>query len=147
MPTRLIYAGAKRTVVTTILPSRSRKRVCCNALRTTCRELNMGNDTGERILVEIDQELIPVVPEYLESRRRDCAEIRNLLASGGVEYIQVLGHRMKGSGGSFGFDEISEIGEALELAAQIPDAEGIRSAVGRLENYLARVSVTYSQQL
>jgi len=107
----------------------------------------MGNDTGERILVEIDQELIPVVPEYLESRRRDCAEIRNLLASGGVEYIQVLGHRMKGSGGSFGFDEISEIGEALELAAQIPDAEGIRSAVGRLENYLARVSVTYSQQL
>ena len=107
----------------------------------------MGNDAGERILVEIDRELIPVVPEYLAGRRRDCAEIRSLLASGDVECIQVLGHRMKGSGGSFGFDEISEIGEALELAAQIPDAEGIRSAVGRLENYLARVSVAYSQQL
>jgi len=103
----------------------------------------MGNDAGERILVEIDQELIPVVPEYLESRRRDCAEIQRLLASGGMNYIQILGHRMKGSGGSFGFDEISEIGEALELAAQVLDTEGVRSAVVRLETYLARVSVAY----
>lgn len=103
----------------------------------------MDNGAGERILVEIDQELIPVVPEYLEGRRRDCAEIKRLLASGILEYIQVLGHRMKGSGGSFGFDEISEIGEALELAAQARDAEGILAAVGRLERYLARVAVVY----
>jgi len=102
----------------------------------------MGNAAGERILVEIDPDLLPVVPDYLESRRRDCAEIERLLVYGGMEYIQTLGHRMKGSGGSLGFDEISEIGEVLELAAQVPDADGIKSAVGRLERYLARVSVT-----
>jgi hypothetical protein len=50
---------------------------------------------------------------------------------------------MKGSGGSFGFDEISAIGEALEISALVADADGIRSAVGRLERYLARVSVVY----
>jgi HPt (histidine-containing phosphotransfer) domain-containing protein len=103
----------------------------------------MDNATGERILVEIDQVLKPVVPEYLEYRRLDCAEIEHLLATGGMEYIQIMGHRMKGSGGSFGFDEISVIGEALEFAAQVPDVEGIKSAVGRLEKYLARVSVAY----
>ena len=94
-------------------------------------------------MVEIEQELMPVVPEYLDGRRRDCAEIGHLLASGDMGRIQTLGHRMKGSGGSFGFDEISEIGEAVESAAQIADAEGIRSAVGRLERYLATVCVTY----
>jgi len=102
----------------------------------------MDNAAGERILVEIDRDLLPIVPEYLENRRRDCVEIGRLLASGGMEYIQTLGHRMKGSGGSYGFDEISAIGEALELAAQVPDFEGIKSAVGRLEKYLARVLVT-----
>jgi HPt (histidine-containing phosphotransfer) domain-containing protein len=107
----------------------------------------MDNASGGRILVEIDQELMPVVPEYLESRRRECAEIERLLAAGGLECIQTIGHRMKGSGGSFGFDKISEIGEALELAAQVPDAEGIRSAVGCLEKYLAHVSVAYIGRL
>ena len=104
----------------------------------------MDNAAGERILVEVDPELMQIIPDYLESRRRDCTEIERLLAFGDMEYIQTMGHRMKGSGGSFGFDEISEIGEALELAAQVTDAEGIKSAVGRLERYLARVSVTIS---
>jgi HPt (histidine-containing phosphotransfer) domain-containing protein len=60
-----------------------------------------------------------------------------------MECIKGIGHRMKGSGGSFGFDEISAIGEELELAAQVPDVEGIKSAVVRLERYLALVSVAY----
>jgi HPt (histidine-containing phosphotransfer) domain-containing protein len=107
----------------------------------------MGNVAGEKIRVEVDQDLMPVVPEYLENRRRDCAEIDRLIASGDMERIQVMGHRMKGSGGSFGFDEISAIGEALEAAAQVPDAEGIKTAVSRLESYLARVSVVYIQDL
>lgn len=107
----------------------------------------MDNAAGEMILVEVDQELMPVVPEYLEKRLQDCAEIESLLATGGMEHIQTLGHRMKGSGGSFGFDEISDIGEALELAARVPDAEGIKSAVDRLEKYLARVSVAYVECL
>jgi HPt (histidine-containing phosphotransfer) domain-containing protein len=103
----------------------------------------MDNAAGERIRVEIDRELMPVVPEYLENRLLDCAEIERLLATGGMEYIQIMGHRMKGSGGSFGFDEISAIGEDLEFAARVLDAESIRSAVGRLETYLVRVSVAY----
>jgi len=103
----------------------------------------MNNVACEKILVEIDQELMQVVPEYLESRRRECTEIGRLLAIGEMKTIQTLAHRMKGSGGSFGFDEISEIGEALERASQLADAEGIKAAVGRLERYLACVSVTY----
>jgi HPt (histidine-containing phosphotransfer) domain-containing protein len=103
----------------------------------------MDNSAGEKIPIEIDRELMPVVPEYLENRHLDCAEIGRLLATGGMEHIQVMGHRMKGSGGSYGFDEISAIGEALELAAESNDTKGVRTAVSRLEAYLARVTVVY----
>jgi HPt (histidine-containing phosphotransfer) domain-containing protein len=103
----------------------------------------MSNPAAEKILVAIDRELMPLVPEYLENRLSDCAEIEGLLASGSMEAIQTIGHRMKGSGGSFGFDEISDIGEALESAARDTHAEGIREAAGRLEAYLSRVSVAY----
>ncbi|MDA8414550.1 MAG: Hpt domain-containing protein [Desulfobacteraceae bacterium] len=103
----------------------------------------MDNPGGEIILVEVDRELMTIVPEYLVMRRWECAEIKRLLASGDMAGIQTLAHRMKGSGGSFGFDEISAIGEVLEWAAEIPDTGSIGSAVDRLERYLACVSVTY----
>jgi hypothetical protein len=66
-----------------------------------------------------------------------------MLDEGRLAEIQSLGHRMKGSGGSYGFDEISEIGEDLECAAQVPDADVIISAVDRLRSYLSRITVTY----
>jgi HPt (histidine-containing phosphotransfer) domain-containing protein len=103
----------------------------------------MADATGEWITVAIDGELMPVVPEYLVNRHLDCDEIERLLAAGGMECIQGIGHRMKGSGGSFGFDEISVIGEELESAALVGDAECIRMSVVRLKNYLLHVSVTY----
>lgn len=95
------------------------------------------------IRVEIEQELAVIVPEYLEKRRVDCISIERLLVESRLAEIQLLGHQMKGTGGSFGFDEISEIGEILEKAALAADGAGMRSAVQQLRNYLSRVTVAY----
>jgi HPt (histidine-containing phosphotransfer) domain-containing protein len=103
----------------------------------------MDSSENTAVLIEIDQELIPVVPEYLENRRLDCSLVERLLAEDNLAEIKSLAHRMKGSGGSYGFDEISEIGEALERAAVESDAAGISSAVKQLRIYLSRVSVVY----
>ena len=103
----------------------------------------MDNMENIRIRIEIDKELVTVVPEYLENRRLDCLLIERRLAEGDLAEIRSLGHRMKGSGGSYGFDEISEIGEDLECAALVSDADGIRAAIERMKSYLSRVTVTY----
>lgn len=103
----------------------------------------MDNRNGDIILVEISRELQSLVPEYLKNRHRECEELDRLLRSGETGDIYLLAHRMKGSGGSIGFDEISEIGEALENAVNRADGEGIRSGVERLKEYLARVRVEY----
>jgi chemotaxis protein histidine kinase CheA len=95
------------------------------------------------IRVEIDQELVSIVPDYLENRRSDCFLIERLLEEGCLAEIQSLAHRMKGSGGSYGFDVISEIGEVLERAALVPDANVIRSAVEQLKIYLSCIEVSY----
>jgi len=103
----------------------------------------MDDARATKIPVVIDQELMPIIDEYLQRRWRDCAEIERLLVSGCMDGIGFLAHQLKGSGGSFGFDEISEIGEALGHAAREPDEDGIRAAVGRLERFLACVDVEY----
>jgi len=103
----------------------------------------MDSNGVDTIFVEIDQELITVVPDYLEDRRQDCHAIERLLDDGDLNGIRALAHRMKGSGGSYGFDEISALGEALERAVLVPDTHGIRTVVSRLKSYLSSVSVMY----
>jgi HPt (histidine-containing phosphotransfer) domain-containing protein len=93
--------------------------------------------------IEVDEILSPIVPEFLEKRRRDCELIRNLLAKGDFNEIRVIGHRMKGAGGSYGFDEVSEIGERMELASLTADEQTIQAEMERLSNYLKQVKVIY----
>lgn len=97
----------------------------------------------ETITVEVDSEVQSIVPEFLENRKKDCLLIVSLLEKDCFSEIRTLGHRMKGAGGSYGFDDISEIGEAIEEAALATDKETISSAVLQLSDYLGRVTVAY----
>ncbi len=98
---------------------------------------------NESIIVEVDSEVQSIVPEFLENRKRDCLLIVSLLEADSFGEVRILGHRMKGAGGSYGFDTISEIGEVIEEAALAADKETIRSEIVRLSDYLERVVVVY----
>ena len=93
--------------------------------------------------VEIDRDFDTVAPEYLSSRCSECRLILDLLADDRFDDIRIIGHRMKGTGGSYGFDGISEIGERLEAAALAHNADAIRLAVSSLQAYLEGVVVDY----
>ncbi|MFH1026572.1 MAG: Hpt domain-containing protein [Pseudomonadota bacterium] len=99
----------------------------------------------DKFTVEIDDVLRPIVPDFLGSRSNDCILIQQLLGEGDYDQIRLLAHRMKGTGGSYGFDAISEIGEIIETASLAADRETIRTQIQRLEDYLERVSVVYVQ--
>jgi hypothetical protein len=48
---------------------------------------------------------------------------------------------MSGTGGTYGFPRITEIGEALESAARQENPEQVRAHVEELLKYLGRVEV------
>jgi HPt (histidine-containing phosphotransfer) domain-containing protein len=93
--------------------------------------------------IEIDAELQSIVPEFLEKRRSDCMLILQHLEQNAFGELRTLGHRMKGAGGSYGFDEISEIGETIENASLAADSATIITCFERLSDYLDRVEVEY----
>jgi HPt (histidine-containing phosphotransfer) domain-containing protein len=102
-----------------------------------------NTDVMDKLTVEIEEILGPIVPEFLSNRRIDCTLIRRLVGEGNFGEIRRLGHRMKGTGGSYGFDAISEIGEIIEKAALAADQDTIHNEVQRLSDYLDRVLVVY----
>jgi histidine phosphotransfer protein HptB len=102
-----------------------------------------GTEHPETITVEIDREVQSIVPEFLKNRKKDCLLIGGLLEEDHFGEILTLGHRMKGTGGSYGFDDISEIGEVIEEAALATNKEAISRAVLQLADYLERLTVVY----
>lgn len=99
-----------------------------------------GNERA-RILVHVDPELLDLIPEFMENRRADVIELIEALESGHYDLVRRLGHNLKGSGGAYGFDCLTNLGEAIEDAALQADVAMIRSSIAKLADYLARVEV------
>ena len=100
-------------------------------------------ETMAKITVYIDPNLAEIVPGFLENRRRDVQFLLTALQHNDLKTIRVLGHRMKGDGGGYGFDTISEIGEALELGAAQQDRLTIEQQTSKLDDFLTRLDVVY----
>jgi PAS domain S-box-containing protein len=97
--------------------------------------------TSERVNVRVDPLLADLVPSFLESRRNDAGAITASVERGDYENVRILGHNMKGTGGGYGFDRISEIGASLEAAATRKGDGEIRVQCAQLVRYLDRLHI------
>ena len=93
------------------------------------------------IVVKIDEDLFDLIPGYLKNRQQDIESLHNCLVQGDFESIRITGHSMKGSGGGYGFDEITEIGRLIEKFATEENGLAIAEVLNRLADYLANVEV------
>ncbi len=62
-----------------------------------------------------------------------------LLAASNFEKLRVVSHSLKGSGGSFGFAELTRFGAALERHAEASDSVSFSEELARLKEYLERL--------
>lgn len=104
---------------------------------------NPAPASHEPINVYIDTDLEDIVPTFLANRRKDLRTIRAALPDKDFETVRTIGHRMKGDGGSYGFQAISKIGGSMELAAGRRDQPAIERYTSQLEDFLARIAVVY----
>ncbi len=98
---------------------------------------------AEKLIVEIESDLEYLIPEYLDGRRQDVISIREALQNGDFETIRILGHNMKGTGGGYGFNRITDIGGEIQSSALSGDAGSLEKLAGDLQDYLERVTVRY----
>ncbi len=96
-------------------------------------------------VVYVDVDLEELIPDYLENRRHDVVQIHELLNSGDLDEIRRLGHSMKGSGGGYGFHEITEIGKDIEEAAMAGNILKIREVSQVLAEYLDNVKIIWQE--
>lgn len=103
--------------------------------------MDVGDGSHESIRIRVDPEIASLVPGFLNNRRQDVVSIHEAVNQGDFETARILGHSMKGSGGGYGFDGITEIGGEIETAAKRRDPVAIRIQADALSRYLARVEI------
>ena len=101
--------------------------------------------SSDRFIVQVDPEIEDIVPIFLQNRSDDVESLSKALEDGDFDTIRLLGHSMKGSGGGYGFDAITDIGRSLEQAATGQSSGEIKRLVEELASYLNRVEVVYEQ--
>ena len=98
---------------------------------------------GDGEIVSLSSDLLDLVPGYLDNRRKDLMQCRIALDQEDFATIRRLMHSMAGSGGSYGFETLSEIGQQLDRAAIEHKADLVSVGLERLEHYLDRIKVNY----
>lgn len=98
---------------------------------------------NEKIIVHVDPDLEDIVPDFLLNLAEDLQSILEALDKNDFETVRVLGHSMKGSGGGYGFDAVTEMGRDIENAAGAGDAKTVGDKVSEIKNYLQKVEIIF----
>ena len=88
---------------------------------------------------QINSRLAASVPAYLANCRQQVSTMQVALDRADFEEIAVLGHNLRGSGGGFGHQPITDIGAGLEKAAEDCSVEVAQGWIAALTRYLDAV--------
>jgi CheY-like chemotaxis protein/HPt (histidine-containing phosphotransfer) domain-containing protein len=99
------------------------------------------NSRKDTILVRANPKFADLVPGFLQNRRQDVIAMLAAIEQSDFQIVERLGHDMKGAGGSYGFQAITDIGGALEHAGESADFDASRKWVAELSRYLDRVEI------
>ena len=98
---------------------------------------------SEKIIVTVDADLEDLIPGFMDNRRKDVDKLREMIATSAFEELKLLGHSIKGVGGGYGFDAITDMGAAIEVAAESQDIEQLKQCAIEYEEYMQRVEVVF----
>jgi HPt (histidine-containing phosphotransfer) domain-containing protein len=93
--------------------------------------------------VKVSKDLEDLIPTYLGNRRKELETLRQALTAADFEQIRQIGHRMRGVGVSYGFDDVTSLGKLIEDGAKAGDKSALEKHIGAYGEYLSNLHITY----
>jgi len=87
----------------------------------------------------IREEILPLLPKFFANRRKDVQTLRDAAERRDMQIVATLAHNMRGTGASYGFPEISAIGDKMQVAGKRADAAEVARLTGELEQLLGEL--------
>lgn len=106
--------------------------------------LSCVEEVSAELNIVIDKELEDLIPDYIANRKSEIEIFEDAFDKKDFPKIQALGHKLRGTAGSYGFDYLSEIGKEFEEKSKVSDAISIQHALNQYKLYMKRIKVSYS---
>ncbi len=94
----------------------------------------------------IREEILPLLGKFFANRRNDVKTLRGAAETNDMQTIATLAHNMRGTGASYGFPEISTIGDGIQAAGKRGDGPEVTRLVGELETLLDELEAQYAER-
>jgi diguanylate cyclase (GGDEF)-like protein len=102
----------------------------------------MSRETKRTVRAPSDLE--ELIPSFLENTMEEVRDLEEALDGRDYESIRLLGHSIKGSSLSFGFEEMGRLGRSLENAAvERAPFEELRELIGELRSWAEESEIVY----
>ncbi len=98
---------------------------------------------ADRIVVKVDSDLEDLIPGFMDNRRKDLVKLEQMIGARDFDELCKIGHSIKGVGGGYGFDAITDFGAVIEKAAASQDIVALGRCQAEYADYLARVDVVF----
>lgn len=99
--------------------------------------------TQDARTVKVSKDLEDLIPTYLENRKKELDVLRQAVRGADFEQMRQIGHRMRGVGVSYGFDDVTSLGKLIEDAAKAADQATLEKHVATYGEYLSNLQITY----
>lgn len=109
------------------------------------RSLTPGGDGSSGVIrsaLASDPDMLPIIDEFVQGLSKYLDEIRSAMNEQDIENLHRICHQIKGAGGSYGFDVLSDAAQAALdcIRGDEPDWSQINGKVEQLNSMIARVS-------
>ena|SRR5579864_3500037 len=96
----------------------------------------------ERISVQAPSSIpVRMVEDYVNRCITALPVVKTALERLAYGDVRVFGHRLRGTGGAYGIPVLTEMGSAIEEAAQRSNTAELQRQVAALEAYLSRIEI------
>ncbi|MEO5864142.1 MAG: Hpt domain-containing protein [Nitrospiraceae bacterium] len=100
----------------------------------------------KKVIVHVDASFAPLVPRFMTNRKKEVSTMREALAAQDFDTVRKISHGMKGAGGSYGFDRITEMAAVIEQSAKTGAHDTIDRELTGLDSYLEHVDVIFDDE-
>jgi hypothetical protein len=83
-----------------------------------------------------DEEWAEMQEMYINFTSKELEKIQESMDTATMESLRTFGHNIKGSGGMYGFDRVTELGAKIETAANEDKLDDIKSFFKDLNDFL-----------
>ena len=98
---------------------------------------------GAGSIVSLDKDFAEIIPVFINDVIQSVSTMKEALSVNDFQTIHKISHQIKGAGGGYGLEVVSEIGNVINMAAKQKNGTEISKLLEKLIHYLQHIKITF----